>query len=214
MCEITECPICMEMIDVSKNCVTTECSHKFHTSCLMRNVAFNGFGCPYCRTAMAEDDEEYNDDDEEYEEDDAEDDDEDEENAEGEDEVDEPPLLRWIIDEDVDEIDENYPLSAEDPIPSFDLILQKLIEKNVSYEDLVKCALFGHLAFSFTEHNPEINRLNEFINNEIYDTIINYKPEQEEVSKYNFYFLEEEYKQREHFKLIENSIEQLFDDVM
>ena len=84
----------------------------------------------------------------------------------------------------------------------------------MSYEDLVKCALFGHLAFSFTEHNPEINRLNEFINNEIYDTIINYKPEQEEVSKYNFYFLEEEYKQREHFKLIENSIEQLFDDVM
>ena len=52
--------------------------------------------------------------------------------------------------------------------------------------------------------------LNELINNEIYDTIINYKPEQEEVSKYNFYFLEEEYKQREHFKLIENSIEQLF----
>ena len=199
MCEITECPICMDVIDISKNCVTTECGHKFHTSCLMKNVAFNGFECPYCRTAMAEDDDEDSDD-EEYDEDNAED---------AEDEVDEPPLLRWIIDEDTDEIDENYPLSDEDPIPSFDLILKTLIEKNVSYEDLVKCTLFGHLAFSFTELNPEINRLNELINNEIYDVIINYKPEQEEVSKYNFYFLEEEYKKREHFKLIENSIEQL-----
>lgn len=209
MCEITECPICMENIDVSKNCVTTECGHQFHTSCLMKNVAFNGFECPYCRSVMAENDEE--EDDDEYEEDDA----EDAEDAEDEDDdVEEPPLLRWIIDDDADEIDENYPLSNEDPIPSFDLILKTLIEKNVSYEDLVKCTLFGHLAFSYTEHNPEINRLNELINNEIYEVIINYKPEQEEVSKYNFYFLEDEYKQREHFKLIENSIEQLFDNVM
>lgn len=209
MCEISECPICMDMIDVSKNCVTTECGHQFHTSCLMKNVAFNGFECPYCRTVMAENDEEDSDeDDDQYEEDDYDD-------AEDEDDdVEEPPLLRWIIDDDADEIDENYPLSNEDPIPSFDLILKTLIEKNVSYEDLVKCTLFGHLAFSYTEHNPEINRLNELINNEIYDIIINYKPEQEEVSKYNFYFLEEEYKQREHFKYIENSIEQLFDNVM
>jgi len=151
---------------------------------------------------MAEDDDEDSDD-EEYDEDNAED--AEDEEAEGEEEG----RLRWIIDEDTDEIDENYPLSDEDPIPSFDLILKTLIEKNVSYEDLVKCTLFGHLAFSFTEHNPEINRLNELINNKIYDIIINYKPEQEEVSKYNFYFLEEEYKKREHFKLIENSIEQL-----
>ena len=204
MCEISECPICMEMIDVSKNCVTTECGHKFHTSCLMKNVAFNGFECPYCRTVMAEDDDEDSND-EEYDEDNAEDEDAEDED----DDIEEPPLLRWIIDEDTDEIDENYPLSNEDPIPSFDLILKTLIEKNVSYEDLVKCTLFGHLAFSFTEHNPEINRLTELINNQIYEVIINYKPEQEEVSKYNFYFLEEEYKQREHFKLIENSIEQL-----
>jgi len=201
MCEITECPICMDMIDISKNCVTTECGHKFHTSCLMRNVSFNGFECPYCRTVMAEDDDEDSND-EEYDEDNAEDDDAEE--AEGEDE----DRLRWLIDDD-DEIHENYPLSDEDPIPSFDLILKTLIEKNVSYEDLVKCTLFGHLAFSFTELNPEINRLNELINNQIYDIIINYKPEQEEVSKYNFYFLEEEYKQREHLNIIENSIEQL-----
>jgi hypothetical protein len=54
------------------NCVTTECGHQFHTSCLMRNVAHNGFGCPYCRNVMADevedsDDDEYTemDDDEE-----------------------------------------------------------------------------------------------------------------------------------------------------
>jgi len=60
-----ECPICMDDIEACNiNCVTTECGHQFHTSCLMRNIAHNGFGCPYCRSVMAEevddsDDEEY-----------------------------------------------------------------------------------------------------------------------------------------------------------
>jgi hypothetical protein len=36
------------------NRVTTECGHAFHCSCLMQNAAHNGFGCPYCRTTMAE----------------------------------------------------------------------------------------------------------------------------------------------------------------
>ena len=50
--EIIECPICMDQIEETKNRVTTECGHCFHASCLMTNVAHNGFGCPYCRTAM------------------------------------------------------------------------------------------------------------------------------------------------------------------
>ena len=50
-----ECCICMDNIVNSKtNCVTTECGHRFHTSCLMANVSHNGFGCPYCRQIMAE----------------------------------------------------------------------------------------------------------------------------------------------------------------
>ena len=49
-----DCPICMEAIVTTKNIVITECGHTFHCSCLMTNVAHNGFGCPYCRTAMAE----------------------------------------------------------------------------------------------------------------------------------------------------------------
>lgn len=48
-----ECPICFDQI-TNVNCVTTECGHHFHTSCLMKNTAINGYGCPYCRTVMAE----------------------------------------------------------------------------------------------------------------------------------------------------------------
>ena len=55
---ILECPICMDDINVNKNCITTECGHCFHASCVMRNVAQNGFACPMCRTAMAEEPEE------------------------------------------------------------------------------------------------------------------------------------------------------------
>ncbi len=51
---LPECPICMEVIVTTKNIVITECGHTFHCSCLMANVAHNGFSCPYCRTAMAE----------------------------------------------------------------------------------------------------------------------------------------------------------------
>ena len=52
--ECCECPICMEELQIGKNCVTTECGHRFHTNCLMTSVAHNGFGCPYCRSVMAE----------------------------------------------------------------------------------------------------------------------------------------------------------------
>jgi len=51
----------MDAIDLTKNCVTTECGHQFHAKCLMQNVAHNGFDCPYCRATMA--DEVSNDDD-------------------------------------------------------------------------------------------------------------------------------------------------------
>lgn len=44
----------MEIILANVNCVTTDCGHSFHTSCLMKNTAVNGYDCPYCRTQMAE----------------------------------------------------------------------------------------------------------------------------------------------------------------
>lgn len=48
-----KCPICMEEIESEKNRVITDCGHAFHCSCLMQNAAYNGFGCPYCRSTMA-----------------------------------------------------------------------------------------------------------------------------------------------------------------
>lgn len=51
---VNECPICMDDIMADQNCTITECGHRFHTSCLMTSVAHIGFGCPYCRTVMAE----------------------------------------------------------------------------------------------------------------------------------------------------------------
>lgn len=52
-----DCPICMEEIDTKINYVITECGHKFHTKCLLTNVAHNGFGCPYCRKEMIDEEE-------------------------------------------------------------------------------------------------------------------------------------------------------------
>ena len=52
--EVDECPICLEVIEGFKNRVTTECGHTFHCKCLMTNAAHNGFGCPFCRTEMAD----------------------------------------------------------------------------------------------------------------------------------------------------------------
>lgn len=58
-----ECPICMDDIDITNNYVITECGHKFHSKCLIQNVAYNGFDCPNCRSIMAEEPEGESDDD-------------------------------------------------------------------------------------------------------------------------------------------------------
>lgn len=50
---ISECPICMDDILAGKNVITTECGHVFHSSCLLTNVANNGFDCPMCRNELA-----------------------------------------------------------------------------------------------------------------------------------------------------------------
>jgi len=52
--QIVECCICMDDIIGNLNKTITECGHIFHCSCLMKNTTFNGYGCPYCRSAMAE----------------------------------------------------------------------------------------------------------------------------------------------------------------
>lgn len=46
-----ECIICMEKIK-DKDCVTTECGHRFHASCLFKNNAESD-KCPLCRAKIA-----------------------------------------------------------------------------------------------------------------------------------------------------------------
>lgn len=150
-----ECPICMDNVELNKNSVTTECGHCFHASCLMKNVAHNGFGCPYCRTAMAEE---------------VEDDDRDSSDWSVESEEEEPYEdsalrgLRFFTDnlegnqhdeEDVaDEEEEQKNLIEErqarelqnqsviKPSPSF--IAEKLVEQGVTMEQLVKALLLSN----------------------------------------------------------------------
>lgn len=147
---ILECPICMDVIEFNKNCVTTECGHSFHCSCLMQNTAHNGFGCPYCRSKMAEEPEE-DDDDEEDEYDSIEDETVFEEDAltsfrmfhqriNGDD-IEEEPNDDWesISSEEDDEDDEEEDVSL---IPDSTYIAKKLIERGINMEDLVKNILF------------------------------------------------------------------------
>ena len=144
---IIECPICYDEIDVLKNCVTTECGHQFHCSCLMKNSATNGFSCPMCRSVMAEEldsESDESDDEESLEDDHLE---EIEDNAltsfrmfhqqlAGE-EVEEEPLQE---DEDEGEAEDEEPIVK----PTAALIAARLVIEGYTMEDLVKCLLLEH----------------------------------------------------------------------
>lgn len=193
MCE-TECPICMEIIDLCKNCSTTECGHKFHSNCLMRSIAFNGFGCPYCRFEMVEEI-----DDSEDEEDEREDGDE-----EGE-------------DDDDDEEDEDY--EGEDDenenqaLPSFELIQKKFIDKGITYESLVKTIMFNSMIYHKNDNIEEYRKYNIFMEELFFDIVSKYQPEQEEElvkqanKEFNFYFLKDEYSERKYQREMETALE-------
>jgi len=184
-----ECPICMDEIQAANiNCVTTECGHQFHASCLLKNVAHNGFGCPYCRTALAEDPEEDEDDD-------------DETVSEFSDEeldlYDDYSLrgMRWLfqrsLNEPLDEEEDINPNDVEEaiedpvPRPSAAYVAERLSNQGITFEDLVKCMLytnheeyedyegyqvkeselFGKFRILISNYNPEenafMNRVNE-----------------------------------------------------
>lgn len=47
------CSICTNCIEITNgNYVTTECNHYFHSNCLIKNIAYNGYDCPLCRFTM------------------------------------------------------------------------------------------------------------------------------------------------------------------
>ena len=131
-----ECPICMDDI-METNCVVTECGHHFHTSCLMKNAAHNGFGCPYCRAVLAEVPEE----------------DESESSEEEEEEEEElysdasltsmRMLFSRIQNEEVEEEPEEEEEAEEEeyPVPTPEVIEQKLLEQGVTMLDMIKCML-------------------------------------------------------------------------
>lgn len=159
-----DCPICMDVIEVSRNCVTTECGHCFHANCLMQSIAHNGFGCPYCRTAMAEvPSEEESDDGYSYDEEATVFDDDAltsfrmfHQRLNGEEVEEEAEEWESVIDEDEDEDDE---LPAQ---PDAAYIAQKLAERGITFEDLVKNILFqehsnyGNLYTDYERRSSEV----------------------------------------------------------
>ena len=51
------CPICLDFIDMNQNATSTNCGHKFHFSCMLKNMASNASmhnACPLCRTPVME----------------------------------------------------------------------------------------------------------------------------------------------------------------
>ena len=147
--ETHECPICMEVLTGTKNIVTTECGHCFHTNCLMTSVAHTGFGCPYCRTQMAaapEDSDDEDDDDDDSEWDTVDEDDElygDHslrgvrwlfQRANGEEVDDEEDLEDTRDDEDMDIIVK----------PSVEFLTRKLVSQGITMENMVQALLIDH----------------------------------------------------------------------
>jgi hypothetical protein len=147
----------------------------------MKSVAHNGFGCPYCRTAMAEQPEQ--DDDDSFW---ADEDDEEEvyndyalrgfrfffNNLNGQ-----PHEEEDIVEEDQD--DES--ISDEDPvnsnnIPSTEIVAQKLREQGVTFDQLVKmiCALDHH---GYDQHEEEAEEFEEKLHGMVEKIVADYKPE-------------------------------------
>jgi hypothetical protein len=164
----------------------------------MRSIAFNGFGCPYCRFEMVEEiddsddeeDEEREDGDEEGEEGEEDDDDEEDEDYEGED-------------------DEN----ENQALPSFELIQKKFIDKGITYESLVKTIMFNSMIYHKNDNIEEYRKFNTFMEELFFDIVSKYEPEQEqEVVKQsnkelNFYFLKDEYSERKYQREMETTLE-------
>lgn len=144
MSKLEECPICMDDIESKCNRVATECGHVFHCSCLMKNAAHNGFGCPLCRFKMADEPEE---EEEDFDEDD------DEELSVFEDDA----LTSFrmfhqrLSGEDVEEEPEDdwSTISGEEEEedinnvrPDATYMTEKLLARGITFEDLVKNILF------------------------------------------------------------------------
>jgi hypothetical protein len=163
----------------------------------MKSIAFNGFGCPYCRFEMVE------------EIDDSDDEDDEEEGGEGEE--------REDGDGDDDEEDEDYDGEDDEnenqPLPSFELIQKKFIEKGITYESLVKTIMFNSMIYHKNDNIEEYRKYNIFMEELFFDIVTKYQSEQEEEvikqanKELNFYFLQDEYSERKYQREMETALE-------
>lgn len=178
-----ECPICMDVIDVTKNCVVTDCGHTFHCSCLMQNAAHNGFGCPFCRTAMADQPKEKDDEDQWS---DVSDEDENEvyddyalrglrfmtNNLEG--------VAHDILDvhdeneEELEQQEQEQEADIDIPTPAF--IVNKLVQQGVTMEYLVKALLVDHAEYDDSNQYNDFDDINNDIFGKLRIIISNYTP--------------------------------------
>lgn len=172
--DCTECPICMDTIEGLCNRVVTECGHAFHCSCLMQNAAHNGFGCPYCRTKMAETP--------------ADEEDEDYESIEEETVFDEDALTSFRmfhqqidgqdVEEEVEEWEDDDEQDDEeetDEMPDAAYMAEKLAARGVTFEDLVKNILFLEHS-NFGEYYPDYERRSSEVYGRFRSVITQYTP--------------------------------------
>uniref|UniRef100_A0A6C0IKB7 RING-type domain-containing protein n=1 Tax=viral metagenome TaxID=1070528 RepID=A0A6C0IKB7_9ZZZZ len=124
-----ECPICMDDINPTRNCIVTECNHTFHASCMLKSIVHGNFDCPCCRFELAESPEEENEDDE----------DEYNEDNEEEDEYELYVGFRalFVRAEGNEYVEEDDEFEGELNIP-LNYFVNKLKSLNYTYEDLVK----------------------------------------------------------------------------
>lgn len=162
--EMLECVICFDEIG-TKNNITTECGHKFHATCLMKNVMKNGLGCPCCRTVMMEEEESIGtseDTDGEYD-----DDDDDLSYDDDDDEVEDDQLrafrmfnnrIEGVPHDPEDELTERYEEEGY-PVPTIDYLTRKLIEDGVTMNQLVACMIEyrSHGRYDTGTYTPDMN---------------------------------------------------------
>jgi hypothetical protein len=117
----------MDNIDLNKNCVITDCGHKFHTNCLLTNISQNGFNCPYCRDMML---------------DSLNNNEEDDNNIDEDIYINENP-----------NIEEDHSIILKPPVEH---IVQKLISHDITMEKLVKVLLRDHDEYDNEDNEFEL----------------------------------------------------------
>jgi hypothetical protein len=153
MSDQIDCPICMDVIEVSRNCVTTECGHCFQEDEepvwsdeeeeeeeMFDENALRGFRFFWNNINAEEHDED--------------------------DDADEQQLEEWTEQAEDEE---------QTNVPSTDFVAEKLRQQGVSYEQLVKMMLLQHEEYAEDE---EVERLDNETFGKIRIIVSNYAHEQ------------------------------------